>query len=230
MSSLPSLWEGEVWIHAPNGIASRYERYCVTLNPDGSRTLRTLTVSPNGSLVRDVHQSVSQRWEPLHGSSRVFLNGTPQGVVSKWVGANGIHSSVFVDQHYSQETFSRPAGKFSIGFHPIADESWKMALIDCVTGTRSPLTTHTASPTWNGKTIEHGRTVTSEVEFVGFETRRIGDLAHECRCFIWYTPFQKELKIWAFGDHYLFAGLHVLKGDNAGTEYVVRNLQRSDWA
>jgi hypothetical protein len=225
----PLTWEGEVWLHAPQGGAQLYERYAVTINPDGSRTLKTLTVSPNGTLVRDVHQSVSRDWQPLHGSSRVHLDGRAQGVVSKWVSPGEIHSTVHVDGDFSYERFVAPAGRFSIGFHPIADEAWKMALIDASRTGRSPLTTHTCSPTWNGRTIEHGRTVTSEVDYLGPETRDVDGVALPCHAFLWHTPFAKQLKVWAWGEHYLFAGLSVVAGDNAGTEYVLTRLRQSGW-
>jgi hypothetical protein len=229
MSVKPIFWEGRVRIRSAGGVEHHYENFSVTLNPDDSRSLRTFTVSPNGTLVRDVQQSVSAKWEPLHGSSRVFLDGVLQGVVSKWVASSEIHSVVFANGEYSKQSFSRPTGRFSIGFHPIADETWKMALVNLVPGERSPLTTHTCSPTWNGKTIEHGRIVTSEVEYLGIENRRVGGADLDCHSFLWFTPFGKELKIWSFGEHYLFAGLQVLKGDNAGTEYFVSTLRHAVW-
>jgi hypothetical protein len=221
-------WQGEVAIRSPQGDERRYERYAVTVNPDDSRTLQARTVSPNGTLVRDVLQTVSRDWRPLHGSSRLWLNGSACGVVSKWVAPDGIHSSVFDGQAFSYERFALPAVPFSIGFHPIADESWKMALIDASPGAgRQNLVTHTCSPTWNGKTIEHGKTVNSEVEPLGVEMRIVGGLAQACRAFLWHTPFGKQLKIWALGDDYLFAGLLVIVGDNAGTEYLVTRLTES---
>lgn len=226
----PGTWEGEVWIRAPQGDPQLYERYAVTTNPDASRSLRTLTVSPNGSLVRDVHQTVSRDWRPLHGSSRVYLDGQAQGIVSKWVAPDEIHSTVFIDGQFSYQRFPAPATRFSIGFHPIADETWKMALVDASRPGRSPLTTHTCSPTWNGKTMEHGRTVQSEVDFLGLETRQVDGTALSCRAFLWHTPFGKQLKTWAFGDDYLFAGLLVVAGDNAGTEYTVRSLRQVRWS
>lgn len=229
MSSKPIIWEGEVRIRNAAGAENHYENFSVTLNPDGSRSLRTFTVSPNGTLVRDVQQSVSVDWEPLHGSSRVFLEGVLQGVVSKWVAPDEIHSVVFAEGRYSHQSFARPAGRFSIGFHPIADEAWKMALVSLSAGSRSALTTHTCSPTWNGKTIEHGRTVTSEVDYLRVERRRVGGADLDCHAFLWHTPFGKELKVWTCGEHYLFGGLQVLKGDNAGTEYIVRSLRHSVW-
>ncbi len=222
-------WDGEVWIRNPQGGSHLYERFSITRNPDASRTLKTRTVSPNGTLVRDVHQTVSHDWHSQHGSSRVWLDGQAQGVVTKAVSSAAIHSTVFVDGQFSYERFALPAGRFSIGFHPIADETWKMALVDASQPGRSPLTTHTCSPTWNGKTMEHGRTVHSEVDYLGEETRDVGGRARSCRSFLWHTPFAKQLKIWACGDDYVFAGLQVVEGDNAGTEYIVTQLRETGW-
>jgi hypothetical protein len=223
-----TFYEGEISIRSPDGAARPYERFSVTINPDGSRTLKAVTVSPNGTLVRDVQQSVSRDWRPLHGSSRIFLGGRAQGSISKWVTAEGIHSVLVVDGDYSHEIFPAPA-RFSIGFHPIADEAWKMALVDATREGRSALVTHTCSTTWNGRTMEHGRTVTSEVAYLGMEARAIGNVPAACRAFLWFTPFGKELRVWTYTDDFVFAGLLVAKGDNAGTEYVVSSLRQTAW-
>lgn len=224
-----ALVQGRVVVRAADGPAHEYERYSITVNPDGSRTLRTLTVSPQGSLVRDVNQNVTRDWRPTSGTSRLYLDGEPCGVITKFVTGQTIRSVVYQQGSVDIAEFDAPKSRYSLGFHPIADECWKMALIPLETGKRHPLATHTCSVTWNGKTIGHGQLVESEVEYLGLEQKAIGGMAHECRTFLWFTPFSKVLKIWALGDHYAFGGLEVLEGGNAGTVYEVASLEYEAW-
>ena len=206
-----------------------YERFTITLNPDGSRTLRALSVSPNGGLIRDVNAHVSADWVSRSGSTRVFLDGVWQGTVAKYAGPELITSLVWTGSSEPDiRTFPAPA-HFSLGFHPIADEAWKMALIAPATGLRQPLTTHTCSPRWNGKTIEHGETVHSEVEYLGEETIAVAGRDELCRVYLWHTPFGRVMRVSAMGEHHVFARMEVIEAPNAGTIYELTALEYESW-
>lgn len=220
-----AIIHGRVNVRAAEGSPQPYERFSITINPDGGRTLRTLTVSPQGSLVRDVNQNVTADWKPTSGASRLFLDGQPHGTVAKFVTGDTIRSVVHQGAECNSTEFPAPP-HFSLGFHPIADEAWKMALIPSVAGKRHPLVTHTCSVTWNGKTIGHGQTVESEVEYLGTEAIVAGGALRECRAYLWFTPFAKVLKVWVLGEHNIFAGLEVLEGGNAGTTYKLMSLEQ----
>ncbi len=219
---------GRITVRTADGLPQPYERFQITLNPDGSRTLRALTVSPGGSLVRDVNAHVTADWRSVSGSSRVFLDGVLQGVVAKFADASVIRSVVASGSKFDVREFPAPA-RFSLGFHPIADESWKMALLEPNTDGRQPLVTHTCSPRWNGKTIEHGATVHSEVEYLGEDDAPVGGHPARCRAYLWHTPFDRVLKIWAHGPHFIFARLEVVKAPNAGTVYELASLEYEGW-
>ncbi len=44
-----------------------YEIFTLTANPDGSRTLRAVSHSPRGALLRDVNQMAGPDWRPIEG-------------------------------------------------------------------------------------------------------------------------------------------------------------------
>jgi hypothetical protein len=223
-----STINGRVSVTTPEGQTLPYERFTITLNPDGSRTLRALSVSPNGGLIRDVNANVSADWVSRSGTSRLFLDGELQGVVAKISDGETIHSSVWPGHGAPDlKTFPAPA-KFSLGFHPIADEAWKMALIAPRDG-RQQLVTHTCSPRWNGKTIEHGETVTSEVEYLGEETRPVCGRPETTRMYLWHTPFGRLMKVWVLGEHNIFSRMEVLEAPNAGTVYELVALEHEIW-
>lgn len=215
---------GRIAVTTPEGNTLPYETFSITLNPDASRTLRALSVSPNGGLVRDVNAHVSADWVSQSGTSRLFLDGTLQGVVAKISDGTTIHSSVWPGHGAPDlRTFDAPA-RFSLGFHPIADEAWKMALIAPRDG-RQRLVTHTCSPRWNGKTIEHGETVESEVEYLGEDRRLVCGRPETTRMYLWHTPFGRLMKVWVLGEHNIFARMEVLEAPNAGTVYELVTLE-----
>jgi hypothetical protein len=219
---------GRITVRTADGLPQPYERFQITLNPDGSRTLRALTVSPGGSLVRDVNAHVTADWRSVSGSSRVFLDGVLQGVVAKFADASVIRSVVASGGQFDIKEFSAPA-RYSLGFHPIADEAWKMALVETGTNRRQPLVTHTCSPRWNGKTIEHGATVHSEVEYLGEDEVALAGQPARARAYLWHTPFDRVLKIWAHGPHFIFVRLEVIQAPNAGTVYELASLEYEGW-
>ncbi len=218
-----TVLSGEIVISTPNQAPRFYERFTISLNPDGGRTLRALTVSPRGNLIRDVAQMVRADWTPVSGGSRLFLDGQLCGAVNKFVCGQTIHSVVHDGDMLDQAEFPAPE-RFTLGFHPIADEAWKMVLGPTEPGARAAITTHTCSQTWNGKTIGHGATVVSDVEYVGETDDPTGLCRDPVRAYLWFTPFGKLLKIWVGGAHNLFVALEVLEGDNAGTRYQLSRL------
>ena len=68
-----SIYTGRIDITEPDGYHCDYERFILTANPDGSRTLRTVTRSPKGALLRDVNQMVAADWRPSEVTGRLFF-------------------------------------------------------------------------------------------------------------------------------------------------------------
>ena len=59
--------------------------FTLTANPDESRTLRAVSRSPRGRLLRDVNQIAGPAWRPIEGMSRLFYKGECQGTVLRRV-------------------------------------------------------------------------------------------------------------------------------------------------
>ena len=66
-----TIYTGRIDLTEPDGVKSDYERFMLTANPDGSRTLRTVTRSPKGDLLRDVNQMHYERMRDSEIASRI---------------------------------------------------------------------------------------------------------------------------------------------------------------
>ena len=66
------IFSGNIDINEANGNVSPYEKFIITFNPDGTKLLKTLSISPNGDLIRDVNQYFSKQWFDIEGVARLF--------------------------------------------------------------------------------------------------------------------------------------------------------------
>jgi len=216
---------GRVDITEPGGTPQEYERLLLTENPDESRTLRTVTYSPKGDLLRDVNQMVAANWRPIEAMGRLFYQGKSQGTVLRRVIKNRLCSYIWsTSQDADYQEFEAPQ-KMSIGFHPITHDAWKMAYIRTDTKDYQEVLTHTVSNSWNGRSLGHGMQLRSTARFEKTETLEtpVGKL--ECEKFVWKTSFGKELHVWRTGPHHLLARMFVASGGKAGTIYELATLE-----
>ena len=66
------VFSGNINIIEANGNISPYEKFIITFNPDGTKLLKTLSISPDGNLIRDVNQYFSSEWFDIEGIARLF--------------------------------------------------------------------------------------------------------------------------------------------------------------
>jgi hypothetical protein len=202
-----------------------YERFTVTINPDKSKTLRTLTRSPAGDLLRDVNVMVAANWRDVEAIGRVFYKGELQGTVLRRVVGDRVYSYVWrPDSEMDEAQFHAPPGMM-LGYHPILLDAWKMNFINTTNRDYQDIVVLTVSNTWNGRSLGHGEVVRSTAKFDGREWLELPAGTFECEKFVWLTPFQKELHVWRTGDAHLLARLFVASGDNQGTTYELAQLE-----
>ncbi|MBM3514644.1 MAG: hypothetical protein FJX59_13165 [Alphaproteobacteria bacterium] len=220
-----SIFTGRIDLTEPDGLTSDYERFILTINPDGSRTLRTVTRSPKGDLLRDVNQMVAPDWRPVEVVGRLFFKNEFQGTVMRRIIGDKIHSYVWtpgVEMDY--QVFDAPP-KMTLGFHPIFHDAWKMSFLDLSHHEYQDILTHTVSNTWNGRSLGHGMKIKAQVKFDGRETVNVGAGSFACERFIWQTSFGKELHVWRHGPHHMFVKIVVAKGDKEGSVYELASLE-----
>ena len=220
-----SIYTGRIDITEPDGYQCDYERFILTANPDGSRTLRTVTRSPKGDLLRDVNQMVATDWRPIEVTGRLVFKNEFQGTVMRRVIGDKIHSYVWTPgspMDY-QEIDAPP--KMTLGFHPIFHDAWKMSYLDLGSREYQPILTHTVSNTWNGKSLGHGQKLTGQVRFEGSESLTVPAGTFTCERFTWMTSFGKELHVWRYGPHHIFMKMFVAAGDKAGSIYELATLE-----
>jgi hypothetical protein len=222
---------GRIDLTEPDGTRTDYERFILTHNPDGSRTLRTLTRSPKGDLLRDVNQMVAADWRPIEAIGRLFFKNEAQGTVLRRVVGDKLHSYVWRQGgEVDHAVFDAPPN-MNVGFHPIFHDAWKMCFLDTTHQNDQPILGHTVSNSWNGSSLSHGLKVTGSARFAGHENVTVPAGTFACEKFIWNTSFDKILHIWRSGPHHLFVKLTVAEGDKAGSVYELAAVetQKAIW-
>ena len=216
---MTKIVSGRIRITEPNGATTPYEHFIVTINPDGSRTMRTVTRSPKGDLLRDVNQLLDHRWRDVQSMGRVFFKGAALGTVQRRVVAGTLYSTVIApDGSVDEATFPAPP-EMILGFHAILSDAWKMNRLDTSHGDYQDILVHTVSVTWNGSTLGHGERVQSRARFDGSESLDLPAGRFDCDKFVWQTSFGKELHVWRTGEANVLAKMLVAKGDKAGSIY-----------
>jgi hypothetical protein len=223
---------GRIRISEPDGAQSDYERFTVTLNPDGTRTMRTLTRSPKGDLLRDVNQLDAADWRPIEGIGRLFYKGEAHGTVVRRVFGDKLQSWVWnqgTPVDYGE--FDAPP-HLTVGYHPILHEAWKMNFVDPAQPGWQELLTHTVSNTWNGRSLGHGMKLKSSARFEGIEEVTTPAGKFRCQRFTWLTPFDKELHIWRTGPLHILVKEVVARGDKHGSVYELSDYaeERVAWS
>ncbi|PPR76673.1 MAG: hypothetical protein CFH01_01886 [Alphaproteobacteria bacterium MarineAlpha2_Bin1] len=220
------VYQGQINILETGGQIYDYENFIVTCNPDGSRTLRTVSRSPKKDLLRDVYQRESEDWEPKEAFGSLYYKGKYQGSIHRRLIDNNLHSWLWsANGKCDYQVF--PIDKnVIIGFHAIFHEAWKMKKVINRNNEYNKILTHTVSDTWNGKTISHGSMLLSKARYEGIETVYVSAGNFLCEKFIWLTPFGKELLIWSHGDDSIFVKMEVIRGNNKGVIYELANFKK----
>jgi hypothetical protein len=213
------IYEGRLDIVQPDKSRHDYERFIITRNPDGSRTMRTLTRSPKGDLLRDVHQTVAANWRPIEAMGRLYYKGETQGTVLRRVVGDRLQSQVWLPGGAIDEAEFDAPPNMTVGFHPLMHEAWKMCFLDRSHHRSQPVVVHTVSNTWNGRSLSHGMRSLSVAEYEGEETVATTAGRFACARFLWHTSFGHDLRIWCTGPDMILVRVDVASGDRRGTYY-----------
>jgi hypothetical protein len=223
-----TIYQGRIDITEPGGQTVEYENFILTANPDGKRTLRTLTRSPKGDLLRDATQLVTADWRPVDAMGRLYYKGVDCGTVVRRVFGDKLQSWAWDrdSEAVDYAEFDAPP-KMLLGFHPIFHDAWKMCHLDTSHTDLQDLLTHSVSNTWNGRTLSHGQKIEGKARFEKTETIAVPAGEIECQRFYWHTSFGKDLRIWRTGPHHIFVRLDVVNGDKEGTVYELAELSET---
>lgn len=222
-----TIYNGSIDLTEPDGQRFDYEQFILTVNPDKSRTLRTLTRAPKGDLLRDVNQMVAENWRPIEAMGRLYFKNEAQGTVLRRVVGDKLHSYVWTQgSEVDYQTFDAPPNML-VGFHPIFHDIWKMCFVSTEHHEYQDILTHTVSNFWNGKSLGHGIKIPGKAKFDGHETVTVKAGTFETERFIWQTSFGKELHLWRSGPHHMFVKLLVATGDKEGSLYELAALKET---
>ncbi len=219
------MYSGRIDLTEPDGKTYDYERFILTANPDGTRTLRTLTRSPKGDLLRDTNQLVAADWRPIEAMGRLFFKGQAHGTVMRRVIGDKLQSWVWPqggEMDYAE--FEAPPN-MTVGFHPIFHDIWKTCFIDTSNNDWQDILIHTVSNSWNGSSLSHGQKITGKMRYTGTEQLTVKAGTFEAQRFEWKTSFEKILHLWRSGPHNLFLKLVVAEGDKANSVYELHSVE-----
>jgi hypothetical protein len=222
---MTKIISGKINLTEPDGKTSPYERFIVTINPDGSRTLRTVTRSPKGDLLRDVNQLLDSQWRDVQALGRVFFKGEALGTVRRRIVGDVLYSTVLSpDGTKDEATFDAPV-QMILGFHAILADSWKMNRLDTSHQEFQEIMVHTVSDTWNGSSLGHGKRLVSKARFDKAEQLTLPAGTFDCEKFVWLTSFGKELHVWRTGEANVLAKMLVESGDKEGSIYELTDYE-----
>ena len=224
-----SILSGRIDITEPGMAPTDYERFILTINPDRTRTLRTVTRSPKGDLLRDVNQLVREDFRPIEAIGRLFFKGEAHGTVMRRVVGDKLQSWVWTRDMEKPDyaEFEAPP-RMTVGYHPIFHDAWKMNFHDIGTKELQEVFTHTVSNSWNGSSLSHGMQIRGKARFEATEDVNTPAGTFTCERFLWHTTFGKDLRVWRSGPHHLFVKLLVVKGDKEGAVYELAQFERKD--
>ncbi len=189
------------------GPGREYERFTLTANPDGTRTLRTLTRSPRGDLLRDVTQTVAADWTFLEAYGRLFLGGRCIGSIARQRVGDQLESRLWRPGEAPDLAVFPAPRTLVVGYHPVMGDAWKANFYDRSRGGIQALTTLSVSNTWNGSSLEHGTPRESTMEFLGEETITVPAGTFLTEHLVWHTRIDNDLHIWRHGPHNLLVQL-----------------------
>ena len=222
---MTKIISGKIRITEPDGKTSPYEHFIVTINPDGTRTLRTVTRSPKGDLLRDVNQLLDQGWRDVEALGRVFFKGAALGTVLRRVVGDTLYSTVWSrDGAKDEASFDAPV-EMILGFHAILTDAWKMNRLDTSHKAYQQIMVHTVSDTWNGSSLGHGKRLVSKARFDCAESLVLPAGTFDCEKFVWQTSFGKELHVWRTGEANVLAKMLVVSGDKEGSIYELSHYE-----
>ena len=213
------IFTGKIRITEPDGKISPYETFTITFNPDETKTLRAVTKSPKGDLLRDVNQMVSKDWFDIEAMGRLFYKNKSLGTIFRRISNNCLYSTISkLNSPLDMAEFEAPE-KMIIGLHPITHDAWKMNFLDTSHNNPQNILVHTVSTTWNGSTITHGEKLNSSAVYECDETLNLPAGRFNCQKFLWQSPFDKVLAVWRTGEARVLAKMHVISGGKSGSIY-----------
>jgi len=184
-----------------------YEWFTISVNPDASRTLRVVTVSPDASLVRDSSQVHDASWAPLEGYLRLIRDGELFGSLVRKVEGGTVRSYYFDGEGRVTQGERDVLEGMTFGFHSVAANPWKFAQHTGAPGPQ-PLPVLTHSLTWNGGTVGLGEVSSTELELVGKETITVPAGTFECDHYVWSTEVDGVIEVWTTGEERIYVRGH----------------------
>jgi hypothetical protein len=210
------------YVHDKRGPTGR-EWFTITVNPDGSRTIRAQCEMDEDGLLRDVIWSLDADWRPIDAYVRLNVGGKFQGAGWFWINGTEIEGEILnaeTGRLRQKLRLDHPPQIF--GAHPVSGDAMKTANFDHAS--KDKIQTFqglSTSPLPNGGS---GPLLTSMVmtfEFIGEETIAVPAGTFETERYRWHFEQFEPIEIWTMGaDHVPVK----LRWDELESDYLLTEL------
>jgi hypothetical protein len=159
------------YLHDHDGETGR-ERFTVTVQPDGVRTVRASCEMDGEALLRDVTYTVDARWRPLDAYVRLVQNGAHRGSAWFRFDARGAEcEALTATEGRVRQRVDLPRWPTMFAPHPLVTDGWQAAAYDyhAGPGTQRLECCTNSSPRPDGASGPLVGVVHKDLEYVGDE-------------------------------------------------------------
>lgn len=189
--------------HDTRGETGR-EWFTITVQPDGTRTIRAQCEMEDDSVLRDMIWTVDKDWFPQDAYVRLSVNGRFEGAA--WFQIEGnravCESWTMATGRLRQDmTFDEPI--CIVGGHPVSGDAMKPAHFDPAGPKTQKFLMVSTSPLPNGASGPIMASRHGVFEFIGEESVKVDAGTFDCRRFRWHFEEFPPIELWHHGTDLL---------------------------
>ena len=210
------------YVHDERGETGR-EWVTITVNADGSRTIRAQCEMDEDGLLRDVIWSLDSNWRPIDAYVRLNVGGAFQGAGWFWMNGTEIEGEILnaeTGRLRQKLRLEHPPAIF--GAHPVSGDAMKTANFDRTSKDKiQKFNGLSTSPLPNGGSGPLLTLMVMTFEFIGEETVTVPAGTFETERYRWHFEQFEPIEIWTLG------GDHVpvkLRWDELESDYLLSEL------
>ncbi len=210
------------YIHDQRGETGR-EWFTITVNADGSRTIRAQCEMDEDGLLRDVIWSLNADWTPVDAYVRLNVGGKFQGAGWFWIDGSEVTGEIFnagTGRLRQKLALSEPPAIF--GAHPVSGDAMKTAKFDRNSADKiQKFQGISTSPLPNGGSGPILTEITMTFEFIGEEEVTVPAGTFQTERFRWHFEQFAPIEIWTMGSDHIPVKL---RWDELDSDYLLTEL------
>ena len=198
------------------------EDWALTLNRDGSRTMRCLAITDDSAFVRDVTYTIDHARQPVDAFVRVQVLGRVIGAGYFRTDGDTLRLTADSPAAGRVEQVVPSAGPLHIITHAVMLDGWTFWHYDTNGPADQSLTCYNTSTRWNGTDGPVGRIEQLQVSLIGAEPVTVPAGTFECKHYVLSSDIVKSppSHLYVTGDHNILVRYD---WEGLGLEYVLEH-------